>query len=134
MEHPNLAEVSSLFSTGVMLTLLVGYARALIQSRHDVVFHLVASITLVYVAYTLRTNYWDFPWFDGLKDRYFLRMNFLFNALALWGGIHGHTAMHRMIPLEDRDKWSLWIAWLYPPFTVFGFVRRFLRWVQSLRS
>lgn len=133
MEYINIIEASSFLTAGVMLTLVVGYARALLQSKHDVVFHLVASICLVYVAYTLRTGYWDILVMADVVGERHRYMNLVFNGLTIWGGLHGHIAMHRMIPAEERGNWSLWTAWMYPPFMVFGFMRRFARWVQSLR-
>lgn len=110
-----------------MLTLVVGYARALAQRSRGPVFHLVTSICLVFVTYVARTLYWDV--FHSDQRDAVQHINLIFDFLAIWGGIHGHVAIYQMIPEEDRSRWTIFTAWLYPPFLVSGPFRRLFRWL-----
>jgi hypothetical protein len=113
-----------------MLTLVVGYGRALL-SRQGAVFHLVSSICMIYIAYVARTTYWDMLFIRDAGWPTREDINPWFDVLAIWGGIHGHIAIYLMIPKEDRDKWTIFTAWLYPPFMVASPFRRMLRWLFS---
>ena len=119
--------LTSFFVAGTMLTLLVGYLRAL-RTGQGAVFHLVASIVLVFFAYVARTIYWDvFAINLGPLPR---EMNLLFDVLATWGGVHGHIAIYQMIPEDERKHWRIFTAWLYPPFAMSRCVRQLIRRVM----
>lgn len=129
-----LTSLTSFVAATTMLTLVVGYARVLTNER-GTVFHLAASISLVLLAYVMRTLYWDaLPMDMWLKDVYGRQINVTFDAIALWGAMHGHVAIYRMIPQPERDNWTIWTAWAYPPVVVSLHLRKFLRWLFWRRS
>lgn len=124
--------VTTMLAAGTMATLLVGYARAL-GTRNGAVFHLVASIILVFGAYIARTLYWDWIAPSVMVTPYTRDdINPWFDAVAVWGGVHGHIAIYKMIPDEDRRQWHILTAWLYPPFAMstwlWATLKRLVRW------
>lgn len=125
--------ITSVLAACTMLTLVVGYIRAL-TTEHGTVFHLAMSICLVLVSYVGRTVYWDIFAIHGLHLFNQFEVNPVFDLVAIWGGIHGHAAIYRMIPSDERHKWSILTAWAYPPFVLSKPLRRFLRWLFWRRS
>lgn len=126
-----LTTLTSVVAALTMLTLIIGYGRALLTASRGPVFHLAASICLVFFAYVARTVYWDilpgpaeFPFKNDMGTSF----NTAFDLVAIWGGIHGHIAIYLMIPSVDRKKWSPFTAWLYPPFHINVPFRRMLDW------
>lgn len=128
-----LTTFTSLIAAGTMLTLLIGYGRAL-TSRKGAVFHLVASICLVFLAYVTRTVYWDVVWLREQALTSDVDVNLIFDTLAIWGGVHGHIAIFYMIPKEDRTHWRVFTAWLYPPFAAHRCFRHVVQKLMRWRS
>ena len=122
--------VTTLLMVSTMLTLVVGYARAL-TTHSEVVFHLVASIILVFLSCAARVTYWIYITPDA--EAYNQLFPWL-NLVTIWGGIHGHIAIYLMIPDKDRTKWFIFTAWLYPPFTMSVWLKRRLTRLVSWRS
>lgn len=126
--------ITSILAGGTLLTLLIGYLRALkFRPRNGAVFHLIVSILLVFGAYVLRSGYWSISWLALKSTSTDVDINVLFDLLVVWGGIHGHIAMYYMIPAYDREDWHVFTAWLYPPFGIIS-IRRFLRGVFTWLS
>ena len=82
--------LTSVFVAGTMLTLLVGYLRAL-RTSQGAVFHLVVSIALVFFAYVARTVYWDVIWLTNQGLSTSVSINVVFDGIAFWGGVHFHS-------------------------------------------
>lgn len=130
----DLSVLTSFLAGGTLVTLLLGYIRALkFRSRHGAVFHLIISILLVFGSYVGRSTYWSISWLALQSTSTDVDVNVLFDLMAVWGGLHGHIAMYYTIPAVDREKWSVFTAWCYPPFGFLG-IRRFIKGVFSWLS
>lgn len=133
MDQINLSLITSILAALTMLTLVVGYLRAL-TTENGTVFHLAMSICLVFLSYVCRTVYWGdaIPYAPPRLDKG--SVNWIFDVVAIWGGLHGHMAIYRMIPNDERKRWSILTAWAYPPFVLTKPLRRFMRWLFLRRS
>jgi hypothetical protein len=130
LSNIELTTITSVFAGVTLLTLVLGYVRALFD-RSGAVFHLVASIILVFGSYVMRTVYWDIAWLQNQTISTTVGINVYFDLIVLWGGFHGHFAIYKMIPEHDRNKYTVFTAWLYPPFILSGPVGGFVRWIRE---
>jgi H+/gluconate symporter-like permease len=116
MEIESTTVISSLVAF-LVGTLTVGYGRAL-GTKNSAVLHLVVGMMLVFTAYIMRSVYWDIlpdaaSW--TVKAVVGRDVNIFFDAIVIWGALHGHLAVYLMIPSSERKYWSVLTAWLYPP-------------------
>lgn len=116
-----------------MLTLVVGYARVLFNTR-SAAFHIALSTCLIFFSFAARAWFWDLaPVIDpAIKEVGVLhmdRVNTVFNLIAIWSALHGHYALYLMIPAEDKEKhhWNIFTAWMYPPWLLFHEFNNFAR-------
>lgn len=102
-------------------TLTFAYARLMFTGAL-VVKYLAASIVYISSAFMLRTFYWDIipdsfkHWLAEIAPiitRDFMNSGFI--LIFIVGAMYGSAAIHEMLPDEDKNKWSRFNAWMYPP-------------------
>lgn len=106
----NWSVVLSLPAYAISLMLIWAFRKYVFTIKGTVTQHLGAAMFWFSVQALGRDIWWDvFKGFDmGLVSNWWWRF------LATFAAFHALKALHLLIPLEDRHKWSVFTAWAYP--------------------
>lgn len=116
--------LSTLIAAAIGVALVIAFYRA---TRHAIgtTRHYALAICWITGAYILRGLYWDViraltppeMWATWTDMTHGLTVNILFGFMFTFGAFHGLWGLHLTIPIEDREQWPWWRAWLYPPWS-----------------
>ena len=107
-----------------------GYFRIALTDK-GVAGHMAMSSVCFAAAYALRTFYWDIvrspvpegPWQHWMEMTGGLNVNVIPCALFAYGALRSMRAIYGTIPDEERANWTVFTAWLYPPWRISVWLR-----------
>lgn len=118
-----LSFVTSLAATAAMSLVLVGFSRVWDDTHNHMMRNIRYGILTIIAVLILRSGYWDMlqtllpreNWLavrDALGGQDF---SSVFNLGFLVACYFWLRAKWWLIPEDERDEWSWWNAWRYPP-------------------
>jgi len=123
----NLPNLTANVITGGIATVVIlmgvrGLFPHLMQPTRREAFHLAMAFILCMVGGVGRTIYWDLSRLALGAERWIIvrdqfggvEANVAFNLVLLWGGLHLLKLLHLLVPLFERDQYSMWTAWNHP--------------------